>query len=118
MSTDTDLRELRRRYDESGGPWDRYHWRVACVRAGRAEEAGIEVGDRVLVTPDRSQGSGGWPQFSHWDPTEATITGTDFIAGIAAWRTVAANTNRPHLLYKSRPIRLLAPARPDAPVPS
>lgn len=45
--SDASLRELARLQDD---PIARYRYRVECVRAGRPEDAGLEVGDRVLVT--------------------------------------------------------------------
>jgi hypothetical protein len=47
---DRDLVDLRRRVLEAGNdPCARYRYRVACLRAGKPELAGIEVGDLVLV---------------------------------------------------------------------
>lgn len=44
---DADLRDLERQSFDS--PEARYRYRVACVRAGRTEAAGLDVGDEVLV---------------------------------------------------------------------
>lgn len=46
--SDTDLRALEREAD-TGDTWARYRYRCALVRAGRAVEAGLEVGDMARV---------------------------------------------------------------------
>lgn len=47
---DGEILRLRRRVVEDGSdPWARYRYRLECVRAGRADLAGLEVGDVVSV---------------------------------------------------------------------
>lgn len=43
------LRLQRRIAEDQNDPWVRYRYRLECVRAGRPELAGLEVGDVVGV---------------------------------------------------------------------
>lgn len=47
---DRDILEWRRRVlEEAGDACARYRYRIECLRAGRRDLAGLEVGDLVLV---------------------------------------------------------------------
>ncbi len=47
---DRELQRLRRRLiEDQGDAWARYRYRLECVRLGRPDLAGLEVGDIVCV---------------------------------------------------------------------
>ena len=47
---DGELLRLRRRViEDQSDPWARYRFRLECVRAGRPDLAGLEVGDVVSI---------------------------------------------------------------------
>jgi hypothetical protein len=116
--SDADLSALRRAYEASRDPWDRWRWRVALVRAGRRGAAGFETGDivhvdwHVNVSPELRARTDGWTLA---DPPHG------FEPTFGRWCVTMANPSCPGGLERRDIfddldiLTLMVPARPDDP---
>lgn len=136
--SDSDLLARARSEFESGpgDPWARWRFRVECVRAGRAELAGLEPGDVVMVEEVESpwvRNGGPWRGVV----TQHNVGGDGYVRPLdllgmdesrpaaplpadSPWHVRPSNDYLRKGLYLTREDKktLLEPARPDAALPS